>query len=336
MVGLACSGGGYRAMIGLTGYLSAMKNSGVLDCTMYFAGISGSCWTMALYYNQLTQSSPQKLKQHIKSHVNTHWANVSNFINLLTSSPENSKLLMQGAIQRFYQQNGDISLVDIFGVLMGQTLLTKKRDSLPSEKTGQDVASKREGSEVGEFEPRDMYLTGQAHYLKDGLEPMPIYSVVRHDITLGKTFEHRIEEIKQKLDAARKPTEIANLENKKKDIENQQKDAYQWFEFTPYDVGCEEMEAWVPMWSFGRKFEGGKNTERLPEQTLDILIGYVNIYICIHLYVKKPLITPLYLVCLALLLQQVLYIFIKKFEVSYLLDHWIKSMKQLLDMRHRC
>ncbi|GAA5812698.1 hypothetical protein MFLAVUS_006156 [Mucor flavus] len=273
VVGLACSGGGYRAMIGLTGYLSAMKNSGVLDCTMYFAGISGSCWTMALYYNQLTQSSPQKLKQHIKSHVNTHWANVSNFINLLTSSPENSKLLMQGAIQRFYQQNGDISLVDIFGVLMGQTLLTKKRESLPSEKAGQDVTSKREGSEVGEFEPRDMYLTGQAHYIKDGLEPMPIYSVVRHDITLGKTFEHRIEEIKRKLDAASKPTEVANLETKKKDIENQQKDAYQWFEFTPYDVGCEEMEAWVPMWSFGRKFEGGKNIERLPEQTLDILIG---------------------------------------------------------------
>lgn len=270
---MASSGGGYRAMIGLTGYLNAMKDSGVLDCTMYFAGISGSCWTMALYYNQLTQTTPQQLKEHIKSHVNTHWANMSNFINLLTSSPENSKFLMQGAIQRFYQQNGDISLVDIFGILMGQTLFTKKRNVLPTEISGQDPVSQTEGSEVGEFKHGDMYLTGQAQYIKDGSEPMPIYSVVRHDITLGKTFEDRMEEIKNKLNSTDKPNEIKSLEKKKKQLENQQKDAYQWFEFTPYDVGCEEAEAWVPMWSFGRKFENGKNLERLPEQTIDILMG---------------------------------------------------------------
>jgi phospholipase A2 len=191
VVGLASSGGGYRAMIGLTGYLNAMKNSGALDCVMYFAGISGSCWTMALYYNQLSKANPQQLETHLKSHVNTHWANMSNFTNLLTSSPENSKLLMQGAIQRFYQQKGDISLVDIFGVLMGQTLLSKKRDILPSEKEGKDVASTIEESNVGEFKKHDMYLTEQSQFLKDGSEPMPIYCVVRHDITLGKSFEDR-------------------------------------------------------------------------------------------------------------------------------------------------
>jgi phospholipase A2 len=30
------------------------------------------------------------------------------------------------------------------------------------------------------------------------------------------------------------------------------------------------------MWAFGREFEKGKNLERLPEQTLDILMGYVG------------------------------------------------------------
>jgi phospholipase A2 len=32
------SGGGYRAMLGLTGYLKAMKDSGALDCVTYIAG----------------------------------------------------------------------------------------------------------------------------------------------------------------------------------------------------------------------------------------------------------------------------------------------------------
>lgn len=276
VVGLASSGGGYRAMIGLSSYVSAMKRSGALDCVMYFAGISGSCWTMALYYNQLTKAQPEQLKTHLLSHVNTHWANVSNFINLVTSSPENSKLLLQGAIQRFTQQKGDISLVDIFGILIGGTLLSKKRIMLPSEKSGEDTTNtNEENTNVGEFHQNNMYLTGQQEFLKDGSEPMPIYCVVRHDITQGKSFEDRIKELKNKLDSGQvnKEAEIAKLEKKKEEIETQQKDAYQWFEFTPYDMGCEEIEAWIPMWSFGRKFEEGKNLERLPEQTLDILMG---------------------------------------------------------------
>lgn len=258
-------------MIGLTGYLNAMKNSGALDCVMYFAGVSGSCWTMALYYNQLTNTNPKKLVDHLKSHVNTHWANMSNFIALLTSSPENSKLLLQGAIQRFSQQKGDITLVDIFGVLMGQTLLSKKRDILPTEASGKDTTSNVEKSDVGEFSRSDMYLSGQSEFIKDGSEPMPIYCVVRHDITVGKSFEERLKELKERR--GNQKAEIEKLEKKKEVIENEQSDAYQWFEFTPYEVGCEELEAWVPMWSFGRKFENGKDVEKLPEQTLDILLG---------------------------------------------------------------
>ena len=34
--------------------------------------------------------------------------------------------------------------------------------------------------------------------------------------------------------------------------------------------------AWVPTWAFGRKFELGKNLNRLPEQNLGQLIGLAN------------------------------------------------------------
>lgn len=37
--------------------------------------------------------------------------------------------------------------------------------------------------------------------------------------------------------------------------------------------------AWIPMWAFGRKFENGKNVERLPEQRIDSLLGYIHIHL---------------------------------------------------------
>jgi cytosolic phospholipase A2 len=39
-IAVAGSGGGYRAMLGTTGYFKAMKQSGLFDCVTYMAGIS--------------------------------------------------------------------------------------------------------------------------------------------------------------------------------------------------------------------------------------------------------------------------------------------------------
>jgi phospholipase A2 len=255
VVGLASSGGGYRAMIGLAGYLNAMKQSGALDCVMYFTGISGSCWTMALYYNQLTGADPSRLKRHLQSHVNTHWANMSNFISVLTASPKNSKLLMQGAIQRYSQQKGDISLVDIFGILMGGTLLTKRPvgTKIPENKDEIKEQMRAEDTMEEVNTKKAMHLTGQAEYLEDGSEPMPIYCVVRHDITFGKTLEDRLVELKKIHErSTQEKAELKKLEQKKEEIEREQKDAYQWFEFTPYEMGCEEIEG---MYSLGIIFK---------------------------------------------------------------------------------
>jgi len=38
-IAIAGSGGGYRAMLGTTGYLKAMKRDGLFDCVTYLAGM---------------------------------------------------------------------------------------------------------------------------------------------------------------------------------------------------------------------------------------------------------------------------------------------------------
>ncbi len=43
---------------------------------------------------------------------------------------------------------------------------------------------------------------------------------------------------------------------------------FQWFELSPYEVGCDELEAYVPTWAFGRKFEEGASVAGLPEHSV--------------------------------------------------------------------
>jgi phospholipase A2 len=211
------SGGGYRAMIGLLGYIKAMKKTEIWDCIMYLAGVSGSCWTIATYYSSVSQTCPSRLERHFESKLNIHWANLSNFFNQLICTPQHSRVMLQGIIQRAYQRGGDLSFADIFGTLIGSTLLLPAITEPSKQQLGCN------------------YLSKQSQYLSDGLEPMPIYSSVYHT--------------------------------------EEEYDSYQWFEFTPYEMGCEDIEAWIPTWAFGRRFEQGTSKDRLTEQSMDTMLG---------------------------------------------------------------
>uniref|UniRef100_A0A3Q2FRA0 Phospholipase A2 n=1 Tax=Cyprinodon variegatus TaxID=28743 RepID=A0A3Q2FRA0_CYPVA len=48
VIAIAGSGGGFRAMVGFSGVMKALFESGVLDCATYIAGLSGSTWSCSL------------------------------------------------------------------------------------------------------------------------------------------------------------------------------------------------------------------------------------------------------------------------------------------------
>ncbi|KAG2232770.1 hypothetical protein INT48_001124 [Thamnidium elegans] len=327
-IGMASSGGGYRAMVSCSGYLNAMSETGILDCVLYMAGVSGSTWAMSQLYSPLTNASVSTLKDHLSSRIHTHIANLSNFLTVLNASRHNAKIILHGVIQRYYQQNGTVSLVDIFGMLLGGTLLSRKitvtaapdtddeddrevhpaysefiEDPSLNDKNAKTV-QEDDGAEVKPrlLKKNEIKLSRQRVYFEDGSLPMPIYCAVRHEIqkagvTKAETISSKkSEEVVEDIDIEKKDTEEKNTEEKdveNKDIkeeeeeeskkesegseaeeeEEESSDLYQWFEFTPYDMGSEEINAWIPIWSFGRKFEAGKSIERLPEQSLGILMG---------------------------------------------------------------
>lgn len=48
---------------------------------------------------------------------------------------------------------------------------------------------------------------------------------------------------------------------------------YNWFEFTPFEIGNISKNIYVPTWAFGRSFSNGKSLENTPELPLDFYLG---------------------------------------------------------------
>ena len=48
---------------------------------------------------------------------------------------------------------------------------------------------------------------------------------------------------------------------------------YDWYEFTPYEVGNQETNCYIPSWALGRMFDGGVSHDFAPEPSLGYLLG---------------------------------------------------------------
>lgn len=263
---------------------------------------------MSQLYSPLTNASVSTLKDHLSSRIHTHIANLSNFLTVLNASRHNSKIILHGVIQRYYQQNGTISLVDIFGMLLGGTLLSRKvtvttapdtddedyderefhpaySESIEDPSSNDKNAKTVQEDDGAEVKPRllkknEIKLSRQRVYFEDGSLPMPIYCAVRHEIqkpgvTKAETISSKkSEEVVEDKDVEKEEVVVEDknpekevVENKEtegkeaesKDIEEEEStkeieesevekeeeeessDLYQWFEFTPYDMGSEEI-----------------------------------------------------------------------------------------------
>ncbi|KAF9094572.1 hypothetical protein BGX29_009449 [Mortierella sp. GBA35] len=241
VVAFAGSGGGYRAMISSLGYMTAAKKSGLFDCTMYMAGVSGSCWMISQYLT-LGQRSFTKTLEHFKQSLNTPIAHYPSFIDTMLTNPGAAQLILEGVVQK-YSKNRVLTLVDAFGTVLASRLL---------------IHRERDGDNGEWVDPLDFKLSQQSRWVNYGDQPLPIYTAVSHVLPGATSQPDPIEEI------------VVDDEVAKEDGDEHY---YQWFEMTPYEFGSEETSAWIPTWSFGRRFVEGKSVEKTPETNLAILLG---------------------------------------------------------------
>jgi len=244
IIAMCGSGGGLRALVaGAGSYLSAQE-AGLFDCVTYTAGVSGSCWLQALYNSSLGGRRYDKLVEHLKNRIGVHIAFPLTALSLLNTAPTN-KFLLSGFVEKLKgNPTANFGLVDIYGLLLAARLLVPR-------------------GELG-VEDRDLKISNQRDYVDRGSSPMPIYTAVRHEIPIEeeKTEKERIEG-----GASESTKERAKEEA-----------WFQWFEFTPYELWCEELEAGIPTWSIGRQFMSGRNVLRddglaIPEMRVPLMMG---------------------------------------------------------------
>ncbi|TKA82025.1 hypothetical protein B0A49_00163 [Cryomyces minteri] len=127
----------------------------------------------------------------------------------------------------------------------------------------------------------DLKISNQRKYTDLGAHPLPIYTAVRHEIPLKEQVES------SPAEAARKAKREA---------------WFQWFEFSPYEFWCEELEAGIPTWAIGRTFNHGRNVWHenglaLPEIRVPLMMGIWGSAFCAtlsHYYKEiRPLVKGL-------------------------------------------
>lgn len=87
ILAIAGSGGGLRAMVNTAGALNTLKDAGILDCTTYVAGISGSCWSLGALYSGVAGldkgvPSTALTERHLQSRITVPYVDSSCVVKL--------------------------------------------------------------------------------------------------------------------------------------------------------------------------------------------------------------------------------------------------------------
>ncbi|KAJ0065483.1 hypothetical protein NL108_012445, partial [Boleophthalmus pectinirostris] len=122
VIAIAGSGGGFRAMVGFSGVMKALFESGVLDCATYIAGLSGSTWYMSSLYSHpdFPNKGPKEINKELMNRVS------SNPLRLLL--PQHITNYIQ-ALWTKKATGQPVTFTDIFGMLIGETLIPARMDT---------------------------------------------------------------------------------------------------------------------------------------------------------------------------------------------------------------
>ncbi|GAA5881352.1 hypothetical protein JCM16303_000141 [Sporobolomyces ruberrimus] len=258
VVAFAASGGGYRAMLNTIASLSAAEEVGILDCTSYIAGVSGSCWALNVL-NSIGGGDLAWTTSHLRERVKEPFLAPETFVKLLDTEDPAARCLLSGAILKEASKGGELSLVDVYGSMVSTRIYVPSEDHPPPPVP---------------LSLQSLKTSYQRRLVDNGQHPLPIYCSIRHDLPPEA-------EIKKKEKEGKTGEQIV-AEGK-----------WSWFETTPHEVGCDQLGAFIPTWALGRVFSNGSSTERLPELSITILSGIFASAFCSTLFSYFKEVRPL-------------------------------------------
>ncbi|XP_077188789.1 cytosolic phospholipase A2 isoform X2 [Paroedura picta] len=122
VIAIVGSGGGFRAMVGFAGVMKALYESGILDCATYIAGLSGSTWYMSTLFSHpdFPVKGPKEINKELMTSVS------HNPLKLL--NPPKVKRYIE-ALWKKKSSGQPVTFTDIFGMLIGETLIQNRMDT---------------------------------------------------------------------------------------------------------------------------------------------------------------------------------------------------------------
>ena len=105
--------------------------------------------------------------KHLRERVKEPFLQPDTFSGLLNVDDPNSRAILAATILKKASKGGDVSLVDVYGVLVSTRLY---------------VASSALPPPPQPLSLRTMKTSAQRDFIDDGDAPLPIYTTVRHDI----------------------------------------------------------------------------------------------------------------------------------------------------------
>ena len=147
-IALCCSGGGYRAMLFAFGFFKGLQETGLLDCTTYMAGLSGSTWALATWI-----ASQKSLNDYLETLPGKLYLGLEG----VKQPTLLYKLAKQLIAKALYGQ--PLSMIDVYGPTLANTLL----------------------ADFGEERLNVTFSESHAH-LMNGSLPLPIYTAVTPNV----------------------------------------------------------------------------------------------------------------------------------------------------------
>lgn len=208
-IGVAFSGGGFRAACAEVGALAELEKQGILDSSLYLATLSGATWAVApwaitsLSYVAFAEDFKKRLSSAaLGSPLNQKLETLAS-ISTLVADVIIKKIVLNDLLigQLGLEQNfgGVFSAIDLYGILLGASLFSPEQ--------------------LKEYV--NINLSTMAPHVQDGQKPLPIFTAVHpQDRVCG---------------------------------------AYDWYEFSPFEVATYASRAAIPSWAWGRPFAKGKS-----------------------------------------------------------------------------
>jgi cytosolic phospholipase A2 len=186
-------------------------------------------FSFILYFKDFTlaRCSLPQLLAHLKSRLSVHPLHIPSFADLIFNKYAREAILTGPVVK--YLDGAPVNLVDVFGTFLSSRLLIPE--------------------DVERINDRWYKLSEQEKMVDNGNAPLPIYTVVRHVI---KDAEQKEEEDvnNDRPEAGEsgrvKTNDEEETNNRIQDSDKRaetrkEDDEFQWFEFTPYEIGCEDI-----------------------------------------------------------------------------------------------